>query len=248
MPPCVVLRHVFFRTAYHLTCVSTGLKNQVQESTIRLLLLLMMLMPCFEAENCQQISSRDFYPCSCWLQQYPNRLQCFSQPTNLITYRKTQRSRQLRTNLKSCMWSCCAKKEFMVLVSVHSKVTCISSATATLPQCVQTLLTLATCWPPATQPRTIGNWWEPVFLFFKATIHWFVNSLVHSLHCSFMHPFIHLCTHPTISSCILSSNQYSSAPRFRCVQVWLAPSTKSCFVCISQGSFTPSPEAPWWPD
>ena len=43
----------------------------------------------------------------------------------------------------------------------HSKIMCISSATATLPQCVQTLLALATRWPPAKRPRTIGNWWEP---------------------------------------------------------------------------------------
>ena len=85
-------------------------------------------------------------------------------------------SRQSRTNLKTCIWFCCAKKSLMVFVSVenkgayrcltawragHSKIMCNSSATATLPQCVQTLLALATCWPPAKRPRMIGSWWEP---------------------------------------------------------------------------------------
>ena len=66
-----------------------------------------------------------------------------------------------------------AKKDLRMFVSVenkgayrcltawragHSNSMCTSSATATLPQCVQTLLALTTCWPPAKRPRTIGSW------------------------------------------------------------------------------------------
>ena len=94
-------------------------------------------------------------------------------------------SRQLRTSLKTFMWSC-AKRDLMVSVSVenkgaycclsvwragHSKMMCISYATATLPQCVQTLLALATCWAPAKRPTTIGNWWEPSLNCTKRCMH-----------------------------------------------------------------------------
>ena len=91
------------------------------------------------------------------------RSQSFSQPTSLITCIWRQRSNWDKLD-KLHVILLRKTKHLMVLVFVehkgaycclsgwragHSKIMCISSATATSPQCVHTL---ATCWPPAKRP------------------------------------------------------------------------------------------------
>ena len=102
------------------------------------------------------------------------------QPASLITHRRRQRSnvediKTVQNELENLhMILLCKKGSHGVFVrgkqrsislpncleSWTLKIMCNSSATlltATLPQCVQTLLALATCRPPAKRPRTIGS-------------------------------------------------------------------------------------------
>ena len=82
------------------------------------------------------------------------RLQCFSQPASLITYRRRQRSnvediKTVQNELENLHMILLSRKNLMVFVSVetkgayrcltawkagHSKIMCNASATATLPE------------------------------------------------------------------------------------------------------------------
>ncbi len=103
------------------------------------------------------------------------RLQCFSQPTSLITYRRRQMSNleeieTTQNKLENPHVILLRKKGPHMFVenkeaycclsgwrAGHSKTMCSSSATATPPQCVHTLLALATCWPQQNGPLRLAT-------------------------------------------------------------------------------------------
>ena len=103
------------------------------------------------------------------------RLRWCVQPASVITYTKKTKNkigRRQDSLEQTCKRPCCAKQDLVVSLSMenkyaycclrvqragHSEIICISSATATVSQCVQTLLALATCCPPAERPRTTSN-------------------------------------------------------------------------------------------